>query len=151
MEPYSDRPAWRGQWLLMLVTLVLVVAALVGSPGLGGEPGERLLAGGLWLAAAIALLVLLYRHYSWKYEIDEGRISRHYGIVSRNQQSVRIRDIRSVELNQTLFQRIFNIGDLLFYSSGSADAEVIFQGVRDPAGVRSRVEQAMDAQSTSIG
>ena len=147
MEPYSDRPAWRGQWILMIVVAFLLLLALATTPGLSGEPGERILAAGLWLAMLGSLLLLLYRHYAWKYEIDETRVSRHYGIVSRNQQSVRIRDIRSVELNQTLFQRIFNIGDLLFYSAGSAAAEVEFRGVRDPAGVRDLVDQAMDSQT----
>jgi len=45
------------------------------------------------------------------------------------------------------FQRIFNVGDLLFYSAGSAAAEVEFRGVRDPASVRDLVDQAMDSQT----
>ncbi len=98
---YSDRPAWRGQWLLMIVVAFLLLLALATTPGLRGELNEQLLAAGLWLAMLGTLLMLLYRHYAWKYEIDEARVSRHYGIISRNQQSVRIRDIRSVELNQT--------------------------------------------------
>ena len=91
-----------------------------------------------------ALGMVAFKRFTWKYTIDGNRVSRHYGIISRNQQSVRIRDLRSVELNQSLMQRLFNVGNIAFYSAGSASAEVIFKGVLDPARLRDRIDNMVD-------
>lgn len=138
------RPAWRTQWFLMLLILVgigLTGYVLAARPPVAEEwPVAAVLAG----LTLVLILVLVYRRFVWKFTIDEGMITRHYGIIARNQQSVRIRDLRSVELDQGLFQRLFNVGDLAFYSAGSATAEVRFQGIKSPADVRDHVHQMLD-------
>lgn len=137
------RPAWRNYWLgLLLTVLLLLMSALAAISG--GEAGWGLDARVWLLLALLALGFVAVKRFSWKFTIDESRVARHYGLISRNQQSVRIKDLRSIELNQTLMQRIFGIGDLAFYSAGSAAAEVKFVGIKSPAAWRDKIDTIMD-------
>jgi len=70
---------------------------------------------------------------SWRFELRGGRVSQRYGIIARNEQSVRLNDLRSIELDQSLVQRLLSIGDIAFYSAGSANAEVAFFGIQAPS------------------
>ncbi len=137
------RPAWRHYWLGLALTAALLLAALGSALGLiapGGLADFR-----PWLLAALALLVFVaLQRFSWKFTLDNTRVSRHYGLISRNQQSVRIKDLRSIELDQGILQRLLGIGDLAFYSAGSDSAEVRFAGIRDPSRWRDAVNNAMD-------
>lgn len=137
------RPAWRNYWLGFLVAGGLLAMAVSSITGGSGREGQVL--AGLWLIGALAMLVFVaFKRFSWKFTINDTRVSRHYGLVSRNQQSIRIRDLRSVELNQGIFQRIFGVGDLAFYSAGSDNAEVRFVGIKRPLEWRNRIDDAMD-------
>lgn len=137
------RPAWRNYWFGFLVVLLLLAAAAITAAGSIDAGGT--FAAGLWLLGALAVLVFVaFKRFSWKFTIDDSRVSRHYGIISRNQQSVRIRDVRSVELDQGILQRILGVGTLAFYSAGSDNAEVRFIGIKRPLEWRDRIDQAMD-------
>jgi len=140
------RPAWRNYWPGFLLAAGLFFAAMAS---LFMLDNAVLFAALLSLTALVTLAWLAIQRLSWKFTIDEQRVSRHYGLISRNQQSVRIRDMRSIELDQSIFQRIFGIGDLAFYSAGSAEAEVRFVGIKDPGYWRSQVEKVMDHAKTS--
>ncbi|MCP1728562.1 putative membrane protein YdbT with pleckstrin-like domain [Natronospira proteinivora] len=137
------RPAWRNYWAGFVIAALLLLAALGGT--VAEAEGEAEIGGGIFLALALVVLgFVAFKRYSWKFSIDGNRVSRHYGIISRNQQSVRIKDLRSVELDQSLFQRLFGIGNLSFYSAGSATAEVKFHGIKEPAEWRDKIDNAMD-------
>ncbi|MDZ7670016.1 MAG: PH domain-containing protein [Gammaproteobacteria bacterium] len=137
------RPAWRNYWFGFVIVLLLLAAAAITAAGRIDAGGT--FAAGLWLAAAlVVLLIIAFKRFSWKFSIDDSRVSRHYGIISRNQQSVRIRDVRSVELDQGILQRILGVGNLAFYSAGSDNAEVRFIGIKRPLEWRDRIDQAMD-------
>ena len=140
------RPAWRTYWAGLLTTAVLLLAApavwLFGErmPVLIAETGASVLA----VAGLVVGVYTIAKRYSWKYSVTPDRLWRHEGLIARNQQSVRLQDLRSVELDQSLSQRLFRVGDLAFYSAGSAEAEVRFQGVHAPMAVRDRIYQLVD-------
>jgi uncharacterized membrane protein YdbT with pleckstrin-like domain len=138
------RPAWRNYWFGFLAAGLGFFVSIVAALGFGGENGAWFGAGTWFVLALIVLCFVVFKRFSWKYTIDGTRVSRHYGLISRNQQSVRIRDLRSIELDQSLFQRIFRVGDLAFYSAGSAKAEVRFFGINKPMEWRDRIDDAMD-------
>lgn len=143
--PIVLRPAWRTHWFLMVITALSIAAAI--AVGIAETTEVPYLREGLWGLAGLLVLVLIYRRFLWRFEVDETRIKTHKGIVSRNQQSVRLKDLRSIELRQSLLERIFNVGNLAFYTAGSAEAEVRFHGVKSPVSVRERIKEIMDAES----
>jgi len=141
------RPAWRTYWSGFLLMLLLLAGAFFAFVSAAPEEeGMRLLALAMLAAAGLVLLGVVLKRYSWKFTIEGNRVSRHYGLISRNQQSVRIGDLRSIELDQSFFQRVFGVGDIAFYSAGSADAEVRFFGIADPLSVRNQIDAVMDAK-----
>ncbi|MEE4383734.1 MAG: PH domain-containing protein [Pseudomonadales bacterium] len=152
-ESVELRPAWRSYWgSLTLATLAfLTVAAgfigvLVTAGGLAKlDLWPRVGAAALLVLAVLLLLGAVLGRLSNKYTVGDGRVTQHSGIVSRRQHSVRIRDLRSIELTQSLFQRLIGIGDLHFYSAGDR-AEVRFSGIPDPAGLRARIDALSDRE-----
>ncbi|MEX0914259.1 MAG: PH domain-containing protein, partial [Wenzhouxiangellaceae bacterium] len=118
------------------LSAAVVVRSEAGSGGL--------VAAVCFFSAILVIGFVAFKRFSWKFSIDESRISRSYGIISRNQQSVRIKDLRSIALDQSIFQRIFGVGDLAFYSAGSDDAEVRFVGINRPAEWRDRIDDVVD-------
>ena len=85
-----------------------------------------------------------YKRFSNKFTVGENRVHSQRGIISRSQQSVKIKDLRSVELNQSVFQRILRVGDLAFYSAGSSSAEVKFVGIESPLALRDQIRSSVD-------
>ncbi len=129
--------------------VVLLLIAAVWSAVSGVEKQDNLIAGLLLLLALATLGFVVFKRFSWKFSINEHQVSRQHGIIARNQQSVRISDLRSLELDQSVFQRIFGVGDLSFYSAGSATAEVRFSGITEPEAWRDKISDAMDRLKNS--
>lgn len=144
----SLRPAWRNQWALILFGSVFGgIGLLAMAVGVEGSDGESQGGGEIYvLLASVVAAIIIYRRYVWLFTIDAERVRAHHGIIARTQRSLRLRDLRAVELDQSLFQRIFGVGDLAFYSAGSADAEIRFYGVLGPGNWRDRVDQMVDAR-----
>ncbi len=143
--PIVLRPAWRTHWVLLLFVIAMVGVAAFATVTDGYMVSQVPLV--FWAVAAIAVIVMIYHRFQWRFEVDETRLKTHQGIVSRNQQSVRLKDLRSIELRQSLFQRLFNVGDIAFYTSGSAEAEIYFHGISAPTRVRDRIKDIMDAST----
>lgn len=147
------RPAWRTYWQGLLFTLAALLASVilyfqddVGPPWFA-DMGASVL-------AIVGLVVGIYtvaKRYSWKFTVEGERLFRHEGLIARNQQSIRLRDLRSVELDQSLLQRLFRVGDLAFYSAGSAEAEVRFTGIYDPVAVRDAIYRRVDSHRVTPG
>lgn len=107
------------------------------------ELGMQILAALFAFFAIWTLISAVLKRYSFKFTIQGNRITRQRGIISRNQQSVRIEDLRSIQLSQSVLQRIMNVGQISFYSAGSASAEVIFFGIKEPARLKEQINDRM--------
>ncbi len=68
--------------------------------------------------------------------IYRDRITLEQGILSKCERELFIRDIRSVDIDQSFMNRIFNIGDLTISTAASADATNFIAGVPNPQQVR---------------
>jgi len=144
---YQGRPAWRHQWFALCVVLVLLLVAVIVPLFIAtfeGSIGSAI--GYLFpLISLILVLVILYRRYSWKYSVTPETIESRHGIIARNISSIRVKDLRNVNLKQSLFQRILRIGDLEFSSAGGSGIEVTFFGIPDPMEVKKQVQTLQGA------
>ncbi|HEX9583274.1 MAG TPA: PH domain-containing protein [Gammaproteobacteria bacterium] len=142
---YRARPAWRNQWFMILLTIAcspLMAAPLVSLASTFGLSGGPLASAANWAMALISpvlLLVVLYRHYEWDFVVENGVIESRRGIIGRDVQSIRLKDLRNVNVRQSFFQRIFFVGDVEFSSSGGSGIEVVFHGVPSPMEVKTLV------------
>ncbi len=99
----------------------------------------------LVLIAFIILIHAVVRRLSRKFTITSDGVSSRVGIGGRSEKEIRISDIRQVEVRQSVGQRIFGLGNVLFASAATGGVEVIFEGVRNPTGVKNKVNDLRDA------
>jgi uncharacterized membrane protein YdbT with pleckstrin-like domain len=149
---YRSRPTWRDQWLLSVISLgflLLALAVFVLEPQqLSSQEINTAIAvlAGLF---ALGLLTLLYRHFSWTFSIDDSTIESTNGIVARDVNSIRIEDVRNINVKQSIIQRILFIGDVEFSSAGGSGIEVAFCGVSRPMEVKNLLQSLQGAGPSS--
>lgn len=142
--PYRARPAWHNQWwqIALAVALpVVFVTAIFGGPRYFSQPTLRVALVVLAAAFVYLVVVVVYRRFSWCYTIDGETIESRRGVVARRVQSIRIRDLRNINVRQSLVQRLLRVGDVEFSSAGGGGVEVVFFGVAAPMQVKDQVQR----------
>lgn len=150
---YTARPAWRNSILRIGTAVLLAVFGAVLSLVVLADADPPLRLAVAVVAAIIALLLLapgIYRHYAWGYLIADRSIECHHGILSREVSAIRLRDLRNVNVRQSLLQRILNVGDVEFSSAGGSGIEVAFRGVVDPLGLKRKVQIVQEEHDTLL-
>lgn len=92
----------------------------------------------LLVPVAIGILLLMVWYLSSrakKLTITNEELRYEQGILSKRRVELRLASIRSVRVNQSLFQRMFGTGDIEVYSAGD-QPEVMVKGMPDPARIR---------------
>ncbi len=99
-----------------------------------------------WLIPAGFYAFAALRIYNVRYCLTGKGIEMTIGILSLRQRSVKIRyeDIRSVETEQTIFERMLNIGTVEIGTSATGAIEVIFKGIEAPQEVQQIVQREKD-------
>jgi len=148
-KDYRAHPALRNQWFAIFVAMLLFVLfvylGLKGAAAGGGTNVQIVLALiGVPMLALIAIIV--YRYHVWTFTVRGDTIESCKGIIGREVQSIRVQDLRNVNVRQSFFQRLFGVGDVEFSSAGGAGVEVTFYGVTDPLAVKDRVMRPSNRQ-----
>jgi len=135
-EDSSEETIWRGHpshyYYMMhyiIGALFLLIAAIVGH--------------NVWLYAfGIALIgyPLIYI-YCCKFTITSKRVKTSTGIISRSIDEVYIKNIRSVNVKQDLFERIFNLGTVNIGSAGTAGIEISFSRIPEPVKIKDKIQK----------
>ncbi len=136
---YRSHPAWRNQWWKIasigLLPVIFVLTSIWGTQYFSEAPLRAVLVA---VAALFGYLLatILYHRYLWRYTINTDNIESCRGLIGRKVRSIRLQDLRNINVNQTFMQRIFGVGDVEFSSSAGSDVEVVFFGVSDPMGIK---------------
>ncbi len=135
---WKGRPSWRAMmtfWLavIVLAAVVVVVGVLLDQTTWALLIGAIILAGGLakgWLERVATL-----------YTITDRRIIIRKGILSRKERAAHIDRVQNVNLTQTFFDRLFQVGTLDFDTAGTEDSDFKFMGINDPETLRTRIDE----------
>ncbi|MEM6846548.1 MAG: PH domain-containing protein [Pseudomonadota bacterium] len=73
--------------------------------------------------------------------VNTDRVTLTRGILAREQLEVELDSIRTVEIDQTFFDRVFNCGILRIYTAGDRP-ELVVHGMPDPQRLRSALRSA---------
>jgi len=137
---YIARPAWLNQWwqigVMFLMPVVFILAYLKGHQYFSPE-NLRVVYVVIVAVFVYLIAVVIYRRYSWMYVIDGETIESREGLIARKVCSIRVRDLRNINVKQSLWQRLMGVGDVEFSSAGGSGIEVSFRGVGDPLQVKS--------------
>ena len=95
----------------------------------------------------IGLLIFLY----WRIKcsgitlvVTDKRTTLRTGILSKSITEVYHSDVRSIQVSQSLFQRILGVGSIGISSAGQSGIEIAADGIPDP----NRVRELIDAHRT---
>ena len=138
---FEGHPSWRailGFYLRGILLSAALGAVVALATEIGGDVNKSMVFVVVLVAIGVTLLT--------------GFIKR--GIISREVQQTRLERVQNVNYNQTLFQRIVQVGDVDFDTAGSGDYDFSFDGVGDPEDVVAKVHDAQsihDAGPAGIG
>jgi len=136
---YEGHPSWRailGFYLkgIAIAVAIGVIVMLIDSTGLAI----------LVAAILIGLTVLagFVKRVATTYTISDRRLNIKRGIVARKVQETRLQRVQNVNFEQSVYQRIMQIGDVDFDTAAGDDYNFVFAGVGEPEEVVERVDRA---------
>lgn len=157
---YYFYPTWRSQLgSLFLFAITSIVVVILSNTELIGEftvlPGKLFEIGGTTYFLHLPLLVfipsyvlvrILFSVYNSRYIIDASGVEAQVGLVSLylRQPRLRYEDIRGVEPEQSLVERILGIGRVLVGSAMTADVEIVMEGVSNPRAIQLLINRERD-------
>jgi uncharacterized membrane protein YdbT with pleckstrin-like domain len=147
---FQGHPSWRsiiGFYVkgLLAVTAVCVVVRLVT-----GDAGLVVLVAVLGVAAIV--LAGLIKRITVHYTITTRRLHIKRGVISREIQETRLERVQNVNYEQSMLERLLQVGDVDFDTAAGDDFNFVFAGVADPDEVVERVDRATHATSpTGLG
>ena len=118
---YEEHPAmFRNHPFLFILSVVLIAAF-----GLG----------------LVILLVWWVQTLGTKLTVTNERITLRKGILSKYTNEVFHTDIRNVQLDQSFFQRLFDVGTIAISTSGQEGIEISVAGIPHPQQVRDLIDE----------
>ena len=94
------------------------------------------------VGVAVTILAGFIKRVATSYTITDRRLHIKRGIVSRTIQETRLERVQNVNYNQSVLQRMLQVGDVDFDTAAGDDYNFIFSGVAEPADVVHMVDQA---------
>jgi uncharacterized membrane protein YdbT with pleckstrin-like domain len=141
---YEGHPSWRsilGFYIkgLLIMLIVAVIAYLLDGIGLG--------VGFAVLVLGIVLLAGFIRRFATVYMITDQRLRIKRGIIARHVQQTEIARVQNVNTNQSVLERLLQVGTVDFDTAGTGDSDFQFEGVEDPEEVVAAVDRARKGTS----
>jgi uncharacterized membrane protein YdbT with pleckstrin-like domain len=153
---YDGHPSWRSildfyiKGILATVAIALIAGFVTGLGDGGADSG--LVTVIALVGIALTLLAGFVKRVATNYTITDRRLHIKRGIVSRTIQETRLERVQNVNYNQSVIQRMLQIGDVDFDTAAGDDYNFVFVGVADPAEVVERVDRATHSTSpTGLG
>ena len=136
---YEGHPSWRsilGYYIQGFITALIIAAIgyLLDGIGLG--------VGFILLVMAIVLVAGFIRRFATVYTITTERLRIKHGIIARHVQQTDIERVQNVNVNQSVIERLLQVGTVDFDTAGTDDSDFKFAGVEDPEEVVAAVDRA---------
>ena len=153
---FEGHPSWRAiiGFYIKGLLIVLVIAFLVGvvTNIANGDTDSGLVAIVAVVGVALVVLVGFIKRITTDYTITDRRLRIQRGLLSREIQETRLERVQNVNYNQSLIQRLLQVGDVDFDTAAGDDYNFIFAGVANPDEVVERVDRATHATApTGLG
>lgn len=102
----------------------------------------------LWLIPTTLLCMSIYKIYNVQYKVDNRGIESRIGrfAISQRVNRVRYEDIRAIDIHQTIFERMLDVGSIEVGTAASAESEVYMYGIDAPYEIKDMLERERDAR-----
>lgn len=150
---FQGHPSWRSilSFYIKGLLVVLVIAFLVGlgTNIANGDTDTGLVVLVAIVGVAIVVLAGFIKRITTHYTITTRRLHIQRGIIARDIQETRLERVQNVNYNQSLLERMLQVGDVDFDTAAGDDYNFVFVGVADPADVVEQVDRATHATAPS--
>jgi len=126
------RPAWRCEWVSILLFLVGLVLFFKSWTIPLTEQLQSLLRYFGLLLTVIYLIVTIWSRYRWVFYIGPYGVESSRGLIGRDERRAEYNHISYVRLQQSFMQRLFGVGNVLIGTSATNKPELVFHGIRKP-------------------
>jgi uncharacterized membrane protein YdbT with pleckstrin-like domain len=150
---FQGHPSWRSiiafyiKGLFVVLIAAFVVGIVTNITGDGTDAG--LVALVAVVGVAVVVLAGLIKRITVHYTITTRRLHIKRGIISREIQETRLERVQNVNYDQSVLQRLLQVGDVDFDTAAGDDYNFIFAGVANPDEVVEQVDRATHAASPS--
>jgi uncharacterized membrane protein YdbT with pleckstrin-like domain len=150
---FQGHPSWRSiiafyiKGLFVVLIAAFVVGIVTKITGDGTDGG--LVALVAVVGVAVVVLAGLIKRITVHYTITTRRLHIKRGIISREIQETRLERVQNVNYDQSVLQRLLQVGDVDFDTAAGDDYNFIFAGVANPDEVVEQVDRATHAASPS--
>jgi uncharacterized membrane protein YdbT with pleckstrin-like domain len=90
----------------------------------------------------IAFFVTMIRARTVSWSVTSDRLIEKRGLVASRRREMELADIRSVEVDKRVFQRMFGLGDVTIASAASADYAIRLHEISDPDNAAETIRKA---------
>jgi uncharacterized membrane protein YdbT with pleckstrin-like domain len=136
---YEGHPSWRA--ILAYYIKGFFGALIIGAIGYALD-GIGLAIGLFLLIEALVLLAGFIRRFATVYTITNQRLRIKHGIIARHVQQTDIARVQNVNHNQSVLERMLQVGTVDFDTAGTGDSDFKFTGVESPDEVVAAVDRA---------
>ena len=136
---FDGHPSWRA---ILGFYVLGFVAALAAGVLAGVLAGSTVGVAVLVVAFAVVVLVGFLRRVATHYLVTTQRLRIRRGILSRRVQQTQLDRVQNVNTNQSLLERILQVGTVDFDTAGTDDSDFTFHGIANPEEVVAAVDHA---------
>src|SRR3954451_1568001 len=145
---YEGHPSWRAMLAYYLKGFLgALVAAAIGY----ALDGIGLAVGCFVLVFALVLVAGFIRRFATVYTITTRRLRIKHGIVARHVQQTDIDRVQNVNTDQSVIERMLQVGAVDFDTAGTGDSDFKFTGVNEPHEVVAAVDRAKKQAPAPLG
>jgi uncharacterized membrane protein YdbT with pleckstrin-like domain len=145
---YQGHPSWRA-------ILAYYIKGLIGSLIVGAIAflldGIGLAIGCFLLVFALVVIAGFLRRFATVYTITTKRLRIKHGIIARHVQQTDIVRVQNVNTDQSVIDRLLQVGTVDFDTAGTGDSDFKFRGVNEPEEVVAAIDLAKKQAATSLG
>jgi uncharacterized membrane protein YdbT with pleckstrin-like domain len=143
---FEGHPSWRSILGFYIKGLLVVVVAGAIAAAVTRIAQDEIKTTTVAVVAVAALVIMLIAGYVMRvfttYTITNHRLHIRRGIVARHEQQTQITRVQNVNTNQSVLERLLQVGTVDFDTAAGDDYEFAFRGVSDPADVVEAVHHA---------
>ena len=136
---YEGHPSWRA--ILGFYLKGIGVAVVLGAIAYFAD-GTGLALGVCAVVVGITVLAGFIKRVATTYTISDRRLNIKRGVVARKVQETRLERVQNVNFQQSVYQRVMQIGDVDFDTAAGDDYNFVFAGVSEPEEVVEQVDRA---------
>lgn len=91
-----------------------------------------------WLV--IPVLLAIWKKFSLVLKVTEDKVILEKGILSKKKKEVFASDVRTIDVEKSILQRMFGIGDIKIAAAGTSGYEDVAYGIANPEKIKKAID-----------